>query len=157
VLADAADMVAVLESVVAERVHSAIDAAWSVDGQRQYLESLTSREVCHVAVSGTDGVVGYQSLDRYRSLLDSARHVATVGTFVTREWRGRGVGHALFLRTALFARSAGFTKLVIEVRASNEPAQAFYRDLGFVECGRLARQVSIDGTEDDQVVMEAFL
>jgi ribosomal protein S18 acetylase RimI-like enzyme len=46
---------------------------------------------------------------------------------------------------------------VIQVRASNQPAQAFYKQLGFVECGRLRAQVIVDGTEDDEVVLEYFL
>ena len=37
------------------------------------------------------------------------------------------------------------------------PAQAFYKGLGFVECGRLGAQVVIDGEEDDEIVMEFFL
>ena len=36
-------------------------------------------------------------------------------------------------------------------------AQAFYKRLGFVECGRLRAQVMIDGVEDDEIVMELFL
>jgi hypothetical protein len=34
---------------------------------------------------------------------------------------------------------------------------SFYRRLGFTECGRLARQVRIDGQEDDELLMELFL
>jgi hypothetical protein len=33
----------------------------------------------------------------------------------------------------------------------------FYTKLGFVECGRLSRQVVVDGREDDEVLMECFL
>src|ERR1041385_3928945 len=62
---DSAAIVDVLRSVVAERVHSAIDEPWTVDQQCRYLESLSGREVCLVADSGSDGIVGYQSLDRY--------------------------------------------------------------------------------------------
>ena len=36
-------------------------------------------------------------------------------------------------------------------------AQAFYRRLGFRDCGRLARQVILDGVEDDEVLMEWFV
>jgi RimJ/RimL family protein N-acetyltransferase len=35
-------------------------------------------------------------------------------------------------------------------------AQRFYGSLGFKECGRLTRQVIIDGVEDDEVLMEYF-
>ena len=54
-------------------------------------------------------------------------------------------------------RLPGIAKLVIQVRASNVPAQSFYKRLGFVECGRLRGQVVIDAVEDDEIVMEFFL
>jgi ribosomal protein S18 acetylase RimI-like enzyme len=84
-------------------------------------------------------------------------HVGQVGTFLLPEWRRRGVGRQLWNVTLAFARDAGYRKLLIQVRASNATAQAFYRHLGFKECGRLARQVVIDGVEDDEVLMELFV
>jgi RimJ/RimL family protein N-acetyltransferase len=154
---DADPIASVLTSVVSERVHSAIDRAWTADQQRSYLESLSSREVFHVATAAAGNVIGYQSLDRYSAILPSMAHVAQVGTFLLPEWRGRGVGRALFSATVRFAASVGYRKLVIQVRASNVSAQAFYKRLGFVECGRLRAQVVIDGEEDDEIVMERFL
>ena len=59
--------------------------------------------------------------------------------------------------TTAFAAGAGYRKLVIQVRGSNAAAQAFYRGLGFQACGRLSRQVIIDGVEDDEVLMERFI
>ena len=83
-------------------------------------------------------------------------HVGQVGTFLLPEWRGQGVGRKLWRATEAFARQAGYRKLVIQVRASNRAAQAFYQSLGFQQCGRLTRQVIIDGVEDDEVLMEYF-
>jgi len=59
--------------------------------------------------------------------------------------------------TASFARSSGYRKLLIQVRASNTTGQTFYQQLGFMPCGRLTRQVVIDGQEDDEILMEFFL
>jgi ribosomal protein S18 acetylase RimI-like enzyme len=153
---DAAGIVAVLETVVLERVHSAIDRAWTVEQEAAYLQSLSNREAFHIAVDGTAGVVGFQSLDLWSSL-SSMAHVGQVGTFLLPEWRGRGVGRRLWNATVVFARETGYRKLAIQVRASNIVAQTFYRGLGFQECGRLTRQVMIDGSEDDEVLMEFFL
>jgi len=146
-----------LQHVAAERVHSAIERPWTLEEQRRYLRSLSAREACHVAVTASAQVVGYQSLDLYSSLLTSMAHVAQLGTFLMPEWRRRRVGHALFQETRSFARSSGYRKIVIQVRASNTTAQAFYTHLGFAECGRLRRQVVIDGREDDEIIMEMFL
>ena len=155
--ADAGGIARVLASVVAERRLSAIDRAWPADEQRTYLLGLSEREAFHVAETSGGAIVGYQSLDRYSPILASMAHAGQLGTFVLPEWRGRGVGRALFQATRLFADTAGYRKLVIFVRAANTPAQAFYRALGFAECGRLTRQVIIDGDEDDEVLMELFL
>jgi ribosomal protein S18 acetylase RimI-like enzyme len=84
-------------------------------------------------------------------------HVGQVGTFLLPEWRGLGVGLQLWNTTETFAREAGYQKLAIQVRASNTTGQAFYRRIGFRECGRLTRQVIIDGIEDDEVLMECFV
>jgi len=153
---DAAGIVEVLEAVAAERIHSAIDQVWTVEQEEHYLESLSRREIFHVAVDATAGVVGYQSLDLWSSLLPSMAHVGQVGTFLLPQWRGHGVGRQLWSATESFAREAGYRKLAIQVRASHTVAQKFYRRLGFKECGRLTRQVIIDGVEDDEVLMEFF-
>jgi len=153
---DATGIVAVLEVIAAERIYSAIERVWSVEQEARYIESLSSREVLHVAVDVEQGIVGFQSLDLWSPLLTSMAHVGQVGTFLFPQWRGRGVGRQLWSATESFARHAGYRKLAIQVRASNHAAQGFYRRLEFQECGRLTRQVIIDNVEDE-VLMELFL
>lgn len=154
---DAGGITAVLEAVTRERVYSAIERPWTAEEQRRYLASLSPREAFHVAIAGTGDVVGYQSLDLYSTILPSMAHVGALGTFLLPGWRRHGVGQALFDATMQFAALAGYRKFVIQVRASNLAARAFYTQLGFVECGRLRAQVIVDGTEDDEVVLEFFL
>jgi ribosomal protein S18 acetylase RimI-like enzyme len=136
--ADAFGLVVILEGISAERVHSAIDVAWSLEKERQYLASLSDRELAHVAVTASGQIVGFQVLDLWAPTLTSMSHVAQVGTFLIPEWRRHGVGRLLFGTTEAFARSAGYTKMIAQVRASNKPAKAFYQRLGFRACGRLA-------------------
>jgi ribosomal protein S18 acetylase RimI-like enzyme len=154
---DARGILAVLQAITSERVHSAIERPWDIDQQLRYMNSLSVREAFHVAVVDSGQIVGYQSLDLYSTLLSSMAHVGQLGTFLLPEWRGRGVGRALFRETCSFARSSGYRKIVIHVRASNQSAKAFYQWVGFRECGRLSRQVVIDGREDDEIIMEFFL
>ena len=111
----------------------------------------------HVAIADSGLVVGCQSLDMYSPILSSLAHVAQIGTFILPAWRRQRVGQALFDVTRRFALSAGYRKLVITVRASNASALSFYQSLEFVECGRLSRQVEIDGKEDDEIILELFL
>ena len=153
---DAAGIVAVLQVVTTERIYSAIDRPWTTEEQRRYIESRSVREAIHVAVNGPGEIVGYQCLDLHAPLTSMA-HVGELGTWLRPEWRRRGLGRALFRQTVAFATSHGYRKFMIQVRASNTSGRTFYRGLGFVECGRLARQVLIDGQEDDEIIMEFFL
>jgi RimJ/RimL family protein N-acetyltransferase len=142
---------------VSERVHSAIERAWTTEEQQSYLTSLSGREAVHVAVDGSGLVIGCQTLDAYSPGMHSMAHVGQLGTFIVPSWRGWGVGASLFQATRQFALSVGYRKLVIQVRASNASALSFYRRLGFVECGRLRRHVVIDGSEDDEIILEMLL
>jgi len=146
-----------MQTIASERVHSAIDRAWSAEEERAYLATRSSRQAVHVAVDGSGSIVGCQVLDAYSGLLPATSHVGELGTFLLPEWRGRGVGRALFDVTCAFARAASYRKFVIMVRASNTAAQAFYTRLGFVMCGRLTEQVILDGRADDEILMEYFL
>ncbi len=74
---------------------------------------------------------------------------------VTAPMRRRGVG--LLLLAALMAelRSAGVRELLLEVRASNQPAISFYCAAGFVQTGRRTRYYV--NPEEDAVLMTAHL
>ncbi len=156
--ADAEAIVAILEGIVSERIHTAIVKPWPVEEQRRYLLSLSEREAFHVAENEPGKVCGYQSLERYSLILDSMQHVAQLGTFLLPEARGRGVGRALFEASRAFAIAREYRKIVIQVRGSNLGAQAFYKRMGFRECGRLRGQVIVmDGMEEDEVILEFLL
>jgi ribosomal protein S18 acetylase RimI-like enzyme len=155
--ADAEAIIAILEGIASEGIYTAIDRPWSADEQRRYMTSLSAREAIHVAEAGRNTVIGYQTLELWAPTLHSMAHVGQLGTFVRPEWRGQGVGEALFRSTLDVARESGYRKFVIQVRATNTAAQGFYRRLGFRECGRLSRQVRIGEHEDDEVIMESFL
>ena len=137
---DATGIVSVLDVIVGERMHSAIDRVWAAEDERRYLEGLSPREAIHVAFDDGQHIVGLQVLDRWSSILDSMAHVGQIGTFLLPEWRGRGVARQLWNVTLAFAHDEHYRKLVICVRGSNTHAQAFYRHLGFKDCGRLARR-----------------
>src|SRR5262245_47569793 len=154
---DAADIVGVLQVIASERTYSAIDNVWSAEDEERHISAMSPREAIHVATDEAQRIIGLQILDRWATTLDSTAHVGQLGTFVLPEWRHRGVGRQLWEFTLAFARHARYRKLVIYVRGSNTSAQRYYHALGFQTCGRLARQVVIDGVEDDEIVMELFL
>lgn len=153
---DAGAISNVWQAIVAERVYSAVDRAFTPDEQASYIAAMDARESIFVAEENSR-IVGFQTLDLWSKFMASVAHVGQLGTFVLREARNRGVGERLAQATFEFARDAGYEKLVIYVRASNRGAQAFYKSLGFRECGRLARQVKINGEYDDEILLELLL
>ena len=147
---DAEAIARIMAGIAAERVHSAITTAWTAEAQRTYIERLNAREAIHVAVESE--ILGLQTLEK--GAFESMAHVAQIGTFLTPAARGRGIGRQLFEHTKSFAVANHYAKMFIQVRASNLHAQGFYKSLGFIECGRLRRQVCIDGVFDDELLLE---
>lgn len=153
---DAAYISKIWEAIVAEQDYSAVDRPFTTAEEEAYIQSLSPHEAYFVAEDGRR-IVGFQSLDLWVRYLSSMGHVGQLGTFVLRDWRGHGIGRQLAQNTYAFARANDYEKLVIFVRAKNQGAQGFYKSLGFVECGRFARQVKIAGEYDDEILMEMFL
>lgn len=73
---------------------------------------------------------------------------------VTPAERRRGVADALMADCFAFSRTRGITSITLEVRRSNEGAQAFYRRLGFASA-YVRRRYYPDG--EDAVVMTCSL
>ena len=154
---DAAAVAVLMARISAERIYSAIDQPFTAEEQRAYIASLSEREGIFVARDKDGFIVGLQTLEAWARTINSMRHVAQLGTFIPAEYRRCGIGRMLFEATCEFARAAGYSKLIIQVRASNLPALSFYSSLGFRTAGRLTRQVIIDGVEDDELLFELFL
>jgi hypothetical protein len=89
---DSSQILGIRQKIAAERVHSAIDVPWTLKEERRYIESLSPREVVHVAATASSKIVGFQSLDLWEPTITSMKHVAQIGTFLLAEWRRRGVG-----------------------------------------------------------------
>jgi len=124
--------------------------------ERDYIASLSDRE--GIFLAEVDGhTVGFQSLDLWARYTDVFDHVGVMGTIILSEWRRKGIGRYLAEHMLDFARANGYEKIIIYVRAGNMGAQVFYRSLGFVPKGVLARQVKIDGQYEDEVFMELSL
>jgi ribosomal-protein-alanine N-acetyltransferase len=81
-------------------------------------------------------------------MVDDA-HVTTFG--VHPDWRRQGIGRQLLLNLAELAVTIGARRMTLEVRASNEAAQALYRSFGFEIAGRRPRYYTDD--DEDALVM----
>ena len=109
-------------------------------------QELTTNRLAHYVVARSEGrVVGFAGI----WLMVDEAHVTTFG--VHPDHRRRGVGRRLLLRLAELAIELGTARMTLEVRVSNEPAQALYRSFGFRVAGRRIAYYSDDG--EDALVM----
>ncbi len=152
--ADDADGVrAVLNAVVAEESLTILEPVRTVAQERAFLRRLPGRAHLTVAQLGAV-IVGFQIIEpagRYTRALD---HVASLGSYLVAAVRGHGIGRAMSQATFAAARRLGYRKLVINVRADNVAAQAFYMRLGFRPCGRLTAQAFVAGRYVDELIYE---
>ena len=73
-------------------------------------------------------------------------------------WQGCGLAVAMLDRLVAACRQRGLTQLWLEVRASNERAQAVYRRYGFVDVGRRrAYYPVLQGSREDALLMSLMV
>ena len=130
---------------------AAIDAVsnpspWSV---KQFASAL-AQSTDKLWVCETDGVIS--GFIVWQDILDESElHLIATAP----EYRRQGIAAALLEHWFRHAQTAGITRLLLEVRAANLPAQNLYRRHGFTECGRRRDYYSLpDGTREDAVLME---
>ena len=154
---DAAAAAHVLNTVIAERRYTLFTQPFSIEEERRFIASLDDRRALYLAEMPGGTVVGVQSVDLFVPFAESMRHVATIGTWLLPEARGRGVARALSECSIRFARTAGYEKVVIQVLACNHRALGFYRALGFTDIGVARRHVRLGDVLHDEIYLERLL
>lgn len=82
------------------------------------------------------------------------RHSGELGMSVRKPYWGLGIGSRLLEVLISWATGTGvITKLNLRVRADNQRAIALYRRAGFIEEGRLSRELFINGCYYDLIWM----
>jgi dephospho-CoA kinase len=153
---DADSVATVLNAVLRAGGSAVADHTFAAGDERATLSSLPARAPLTIAFAG-DAAAGFQTLDRYARQAGLMDHVATIGTYVLPALREYGVGEALASATLVFARAAGYAKIVAGVLANDPDAESYYRRLGFLPGGRLRRQARAGGHDIDLLLYELFL
>jgi tRNA threonylcarbamoyl adenosine modification protein YeaZ/ribosomal-protein-alanine acetyltransferase len=119
-----------------------------------YIAALDSEAVPRCIALVTDGgqtgkVVGFS----VASLMPPRAELEIIA--VDAQFQRRGLARKLFEELAGKLGLAGVREVILEVRASNQPALGLYRQLGFVETGRRPRYYQAPA--DDAVLMRLVL
>ena len=99
----------------------------------------------YVVARAGERVVGFAGV----WLMVDEAHITTFG--VHPEWRRQGIGRQLLLNLLDLGGALRARRMTLEVRVSNESAQALYRAFGFEVVGRRPRYYTDDG--EDALVM----
>ena len=156
---DAEGMLCVMNPIIEDGSYTVLDAALTVEGQREFITNFPERGVFHVAERVEDqSIVGIQDVapfdDQWTHAFD---HVGVISTFVDLSLRRQGIGKQLFQATFDAARRKGFEKLFTYIRADNHAAQAAYLHHGFRIIGTAERHARINGVYIDEIMVERFL
>ncbi|MEH7245315.1 arsinothricin resistance N-acetyltransferase ArsN1 family A [Neobacillus niacini] len=101
-------------------------------------------------------IVGWASLNQYnnRCAYDG---VADLSVYISREYRGKGVGKKLLARLEYLAKENGFHKIILFTFPFNQLGQGLYEKMGFREVGVFQNQGILDGEFVDVMAMEKLL
>lgn len=155
---DAAGIVSVFNPIIEARSFTLFDTPFTIEAERAYIESLTPRDVFHVAVRSSDNVVvGFQSMAPFDTYTHALDHVGVIGTYVDLGTRRQGIATRLFSATFEAARRKGYEKIFTYVRADNPAALATYQRHGFQVIGTAERHAKLRGRYVDVVIVERFL
>jgi L-amino acid N-acyltransferase YncA len=154
-VADAPGVARLINDVIAEGAPVLLTDSFSDDEERAFLAALPPRGGFHVAEAGA--VVAAQVFAPYAAGMAAHDHVCVMGTWVDAAWRRRGLGRALWERTAALARARGFTRVFTDLRADNADSLAYHLALGFSVAGTARGQAIIAGRAYDVVFIERGL
>ncbi|TCW32194.1 ribosomal protein S18-alanine N-acetyltransferase [Gulbenkiania mobilis] len=91
-------------------------------------------------------------------ILNAAGEAELLDIVVSPACRRAGLATCLLQQVIQHLKQAGATRMLLEVRQSNAPAQALYARLGFRSCGvRKQYYPSANGLREDAILMEKQL
>lgn len=153
---DAAPVIAHVREVASERVYLMTERVHrTVAEERKVFRELAGASGLFLVAVVDGKIVG--TADFRRGAASKNRHVAQLGLALRKDARGVGLGTAMMEMGIDWARSVGIRKLRLGVFATNRPALALYRRLGFVREGRLRREVVLNGRPVDEILMALWL
>jgi ribosomal protein S18 acetylase RimI-like enzyme len=152
---DALSFRAALDAVCRERRYLARAEAPPIEKVRAFVEGNIRAGIPQFVAEDGGAVVGW--CDAIPDARFGHTHVAVLGMGVLAAYRGRKIGFHLLEAVIAATRRRQIEKIELVVRASNQPALALYRKVGFQTEGTKQRGILVDGQYDDLVLMGLFL
>ena len=130
---------------------------YTAEEEKQYIETLQPREAVFVAYV-EHGFAGFAGIAPRWSYSDKLFHCGECGTWVMPNYRGMGVGRALWEKGILpWCHFNGFTHLGAMVMSQNVGSIAFYEKMGFKVVGHHHKIVKWEDEFLETVEIERIL
>ena len=131
------DEAAAIATMSRRLIEDGLPPSWT---EPRILRAMRNRECVVIAARDRRRTVGFAIMDFY----DEHAHLGLLA--VQPGHQKQGVGRQLLEWLEASARTAGIFHVLLELRATNDAARAFYEKLGYRECGR--RIAYYNGRED---------
>ncbi|MGR3764270.1 N-acetyltransferase family protein [Rossellomorea sp. NS-SX7] len=128
----------------------------SIEQQRMMIERIQTRNNGVILSAEKDGrLIGYMMV--IRGSVNRTRHSAYLVIGILKQFRGQGVGTALFQKVEEWARSCGISRLELTAVTRNTPGIALYQKCGFEMEGTKRNSLIINGEFHDEYYMSKML
>ena len=144
---DLPDMARLLNAIITEGGTTALARPVTAEDLADWMAFESDRNAWHVAVDGSEHVVGFQWIEPESTLPPEAANIAT---FVKIGQTGLGIGSALFDATRKAAKDLGYVWINANIRADNEGGLIYYQSRGFQDYGRIEGYEMADGQVVDK-------
>ncbi|UPM56133.1 arsinothricin resistance N-acetyltransferase ArsN1 family A [Gottfriedia acidiceleris] len=109
-----------------------------------------------IVVENEEAVIGWASLNQYNGRC-AYNGVADLSIYISRDYRGKGVGSLLLESLEQLAKENDFHKIVLFTFSFNGLGQGLYRKKGYREVGVFKNQGILDGEFVDVMAMEKII
>jgi L-amino acid N-acyltransferase YncA len=154
-LGDAKDIAFIYNQGISERIATFETEPRSEEDRRKWLRAHGEKYPVLVAeiedrVAGWAGVSSYRDRSCYSG-------VGEFSIYVSRDFRGRGIGKILLDSLIAEASGRGYWKLVSRIFVSNTASRRLCESCGFREVGIYEKHGKLDGKWIDTVIVERLI
>ena len=152
---DIESIMAIYNEGIEDRIATLETEAKDLSYMTEWFKQHQNRYSVVVAEEGNK-IIGWASLNPYnnRCAYDG---VADISVYISREYRGKGVGGKLLSTLEIKAKEHNFHKLVLFTFPFNRLGQGLYKKRSFREVGIFQNQGVLDGEFVDVLPMEKIL
>jgi ribosomal protein S18 acetylase RimI-like enzyme len=144
-----------LDIVARERLYLAQVNAPSLEIVNEFIKTNIKNHIPqYVAITGNE-IIGWCDVTPLKSV--GFTHCGELGMGVHPQFRRKGIGEQLVIKTINTSKEIGLERIELEVYKSNIPAIKLYEKIGFKKEGLKIKGRKIDGKYDDVIEMALFI